>query len=126
VYVPLLLVMLDRGPTHAALAYLFACVVIIPLELVMLRASLGIRIADYARRLAGPFVATAVMCVATFPVVRACAPLVPPVALAIGAMMAGLSYLLALRFLAKATFKQCTELVRSTLRKRRDPVRPAV
>lgn len=125
IYVPLLLVMLSRGPTYAALAYLFACVVILPLELVMLRASLGIRIADYARRLAGPFVATAVMCAVTLPVVRACAPLVYPAALAIGAMTAGLSYVLALRFLARGTFKQCTELVRSTLLKRRGPAPPA-
>lgn len=118
VYLPVLLLVVHRGTAAAAGAYLIGCMVIIPVEVFFMRASLGVRVPEYLTWLVGPSVATAVMGAATYGVSLVCVPLPALLQLVIEGLVAALVYVGALRLFGPKTFKRCVDLLRSTLLKR--------
>ena len=117
VYLPVVFVLVNGGPTEAAAASLISCIVILPVELAFMRIALSLRIGDYLKSLVGPSLATLVMTGCALGVLYALDGkhlVLQLVATAISGLVA---YVLALRYLAAKTFKRCVDLARSTLRK---------
>jgi len=112
VYLPMLLLVVDRGPVAAAVAYLIALCVIVPVEIGLVRAALGIRLTDYAKALLGAVLATVVMSGVTCAVALATTELAPLLRLGTEAVAGAAAYLVALKLLAPATFRRCRDLLR--------------
>lgn len=112
VYLPILLLVVDRGPVAAAVAYLIALGVIVPVEIGLVRAALGIRLTEYAKALVGAMLATVVMSAVTWAVAGATTEMVPLLRLGTEAVAGAATYLVALRLLAPATFRRCRDLLR--------------
>lgn len=117
VYLPLVFALVQRGPTASAAASLIACCAIVPVEIAFIRSALQIRVASYVKALVGPAVATAVMAGCALGVLYALSTQPLTIQLAAATLAGGVTYVLALRFLAAATFKRCVGLARSSFRK---------
>jgi O-antigen/teichoic acid export membrane protein len=118
VYVPVLLLIVDRGPVSGAIAYLIGCLVIVPIEIILLRSATGISLLQYLKSLLGPVVASVVSAGAAYLAVWALADYHSLVVLLAGGAAGLLAYVLALVVFAPATFARCRELVHSMVDKR--------
>ena len=117
-YLPLLFVLVRWGASAAAAAYLIAACLIIPVELVGVRASLGIRFTGVVKALSGPTMATALMAALTWGAVELTTSIVPSLRLVILGLTGAGCYVLALKLLAPLTFARCLDLARGTITRR--------
>jgi len=118
IYLPLLLVLVQRGAAASSLAYLLAVGLIVPVEVYLVRTALGIRVAHYIRAFLTPMLAAAVMTGAILAVNRAVPPLVPVAALAVDIAVGIVVYVIVLRVIGPATFRRCVGVVRSVIERR--------
>lgn len=118
VYLPVMFVLVGRGPEAAAAASLISCCAILPVEIAFMRAALSLRVSSYCRALLGPMFATLLMGACTLGVLYAVRTQPQFVQLVAGSATGVATYVLALRYLATPTFNRCLELARSTIRKK--------
>jgi PST family polysaccharide transporter len=117
IYLPLILVLVHRGPSAAATASLISCCAILPVEIWFIKNALSLRVIDYLKALLGPAFATIVMVGGTLGVLHVVGAQRVYIQLLAGAVTGAITYGLALRFLAPATFKRCVGLVRQTFKR---------
>jgi PST family polysaccharide transporter len=118
-YLPFMVLMVDGGPGPAAAASLISCVLIMPFELWFMRAAVQLRVGQYFKAMIGATIATLVMTAAVLAITTVSRHWSPIVRLGLLTVVGGVTYVIALRTLAPASFNRCRDLALSTFRRNR-------
>lgn len=116
IFMPAMLLLVRHGTVPAAGATLISTILIVPVEVLMLRSVLSVRVVEYVKAILGASVATIVMAAATVPTALATQGLPPAIRL-VPCVAVGIAvYVVALRLLAPASFRRCLELAKQVRR----------
>lgn len=113
VYIPALLIGVTRGVDAAAVAYLVGCSAVVPVEIVLLRAALGVRLVDYLRALAAPTIATGAMTAASMIVISRLVALHPSLQLLVAGAAGLVTYVATIRLVGPDVLSGIIEPFRS-------------
>jgi PST family polysaccharide transporter len=121
VYLPVLLAIVDRGPVAGAIAYLIGCLVIVPIEIILLRSATGIALTQYLKKLFGPLVASIASAGAAYLAVWGLGDYHPLLVVLVGGASGMVAYVVALAVCAPATVGVCHDLLRTIVDRREKP-----